>query len=132
MVLRALLAGFAAVFSLASNAATSAIAVTPPQVGVLGGDSYTFTAQFFDATGRPAANENVQFLNDVCGSFSNGSAVISVRTDANGIASAAFTARNQGITCWVSAVAGAQVRWNVVTFPLGLVHFQTSMTPPQP
>src|SRR5688572_14061681 len=109
MLLRAALAGLAVLFSLASHAATSAIAVTPLQVGVLGGDSYTFTAQFFDVAGRPAANENVQFLNDVCGSFSNGSPVITVRTDANGIASAAFTARNQGITCWVSAVAGAQV-----------------------
>jgi hypothetical protein len=76
--------------------------------------------------------ETVQFVNDACGNFSNGAPVMSTRTDASGLASVSFTARNQGITCYVAANAGVIVRWDVLTFTMGQVHFQTVMTPPAP
>ncbi len=113
-------------------AATSAVAETPARVSVLGGESREFSARFFDALGRPAAGEAVQFVNDACGTFSNGAPVITVRADATGLASATFTARAQGITCWVAASAGIEVRWDVLTFTLPLVHFQAELIPPQP
>jgi len=123
---------FLALAAVPSAAATSAIALTPQNVGVLGGESREFAARFFDALGRPAAGEAVQFVNDACGTFANGSPVITVTTDATGLASATFTARNQGITCWVAASAGVTVRWDVLTFTLGQVHLQARLTPPQP
>ena len=113
-------------------AATSAIALTPQNASVLGGESREFAARFFDALGRPAAGEPVQFMNDACGFFANGGPIITVTTDATGLASATFTARNQGITCWVTASAGVQVRWDVLTFTLGQVHFRAELSPPQP
>jgi hypothetical protein len=115
-----------------ARAATSAIAMTPQSVGVLGGESREFAARFFDPLGRPAVGEPVQFVNDACGTFANGSPVITVATDATGLASATFTARPQGITCWVTASAGVQVKWDVLTFTLPLVHFETRIMPPQP
>lgn len=123
---------FLALAAAPAAAATSAVALTPQSVGVLGGESREFAARFFDALGRPAAGEAVQFVNDACGTFANGSPVITVTTDATGLASATFTARNQGITCWVAASAGVMVRWDVLTFTLPLVHFQTQLTPPRP
>ncbi|MEO7741568.1 MAG: hypothetical protein ABIR98_01350 [Usitatibacter sp.] len=108
------------------------MALTPPSVGVLGGETREFSARFFDALGRPAVGETVQFVNDACGIFSNGSPVMSTRTDASGVASVQFVARNQGITCWVSANAGVTVRWDVLTFTIGLVHFETQLTPLKP
>jgi hypothetical protein len=125
-----LIAGFLA--ALQGFAATSAIAITPPSVGVLGGEVREFSARFFDATGQPAVGETVQFVNDACGIFSNGAPVMSTRTDAAGVASVQFVARNQGITCWVTASAGVTVRWDVLTFTIGLVHFETQLTPPKP
>ena len=121
-----------ALFAGPAMAATSAVAVTPQSVGVLGGETREFAARFYDALGRPAVGESVQFVNDACGIFSNGSPVMSTRTDATGFASVTFVARNQGITCWVTANAGVTVRWDVLTFPIGLVHFQTQLTPPSP
>jgi hypothetical protein len=113
-------------------AAASVIALTPKSVAVLGGEAREFSARFFDPLGRPAVGEPVQFMNDACGTFANGSPVITVSTDATGLASATFTARAQGITCWVAATAGVQVRWDVLTFTLPLVHFRTELTPPRP
>lgn len=113
-------------------AATSATAVTPQRISVPGGETREFAARFFDAFGQPAVGESVQFVNDACGFFSNGAPVITVRTDAAGFASAAFTARNQGITCWVVASAGVQVRWDVLTFTLPQVHFTATLSPPEP
>jgi hypothetical protein len=113
-------------------AATSATALSPRNVSVPGGESHVFSARFFDALGRPAAGVPVHFMNDACGFFANGGAFITVTSDAAGVASAAFTARNQGITCWVTASAGVQVRWDVLTFTPGQVHFATQLTPPQP
>lgn len=113
-------------------AATSAIAITPQHVAVPGGEVREFSARFFDALGRPAVGETVQFVNDACGIFSNGSPVMSTRTDASGLAFVQFVARNQGITCYVAASAGVTVRWEVLTFTLGLVHFETQLTPPVP
>ncbi|HYC35039.1 MAG TPA: Ig-like domain-containing protein [Usitatibacter sp.] len=132
MLFRALLALCAACIPFAAEAAASAVALTPQKLGVLGGDSRVFSARFFDAQGNPAVGENVQFLNDACGFFSNGSPVITVLTDSTGTASATFTARQQGITCWVVASAGAQVRWDVLTYTIGLVHLETSLSPPLP
>lgn len=121
-----------AVFGANVMAASSVIASTASQVAVLGGESREFAATFFDASGRPAVNETVQFVNDACGTFSNGSFVASVKTDANGRASTSFTARSQGITCWVTATAGASVRWDVITYTLGQVHFEMQLSPPLP
>lgn len=126
---------FFALFSFASAhalAATSAVAVTPQHVAVPGGETRQFSARFFDALGRPAVGETVQFVNDACGIFENGSPVMSTRTDASGLASVTFVARNQGITCYVAANAGVTVRWDVITFTLGLVRFETQLTPPSP
>ena len=118
--------------SLANAAATTAVAITPHSVGVAGGEVREFSARFFDALGRPVVGEPVQFVNDACGTFANGAPVISTQTDASGLATAAFVARNQGITCWVTASAGVTVRWDVLTFPLGLVHLETVVSPPKP
>ena len=127
---------FALVFGLLlspfAHGATSAVPITPPSVGVLGGEVREFSARFFNALGQPAVGETVQFVNDACGLFSNGSPVMSTRTDASGLASVQFVARNQGITCWITASAGVTVRWDVLTFTIGLVHFQTELTPPKP
>lgn len=123
---------FLALAAVPAAAATSAIPLTPQNVSVLGGESREFAARFFDPLGRPAAGEPVQFVNDACGTFANGSPVITVTTDATGVASATFTARNQGITCWVAASAGVTLRWDVLTFTLGQVHLETQLDPPQP
>lgn len=123
---------FLALAAAPAAAATSAVAVTPQNVGVPGGETREFAARFFDPLGRPAAGEAVQFVNDACGNFANGSPVITVTTDATGLASATFTARNQGITCWVTASAGVMVRWDVLTFTMPQVHLTTQLTPPQP
>lgn len=131
-MLRHLLLAVLSFASAHSLAATSAVAITPQSVGVLGGEVREFSARFFDALGRPAVGETVQFVNDACGIFSNGSPVMSTRTDGSGLASVQFVARNQGITCWVTANAGVTVRWDVLTFTLGLVHFETQLTPPAP
>lgn len=115
-----------------SRAASTAVPLTPLDVSVLGNETKTFSVRFLDASGQPAADEPVQFVNDACGRFANGSPVIDVRTDASGVASAAFTAFNQGITCWLVASAGAQVRFNVLTYTLGQAYLAASTQPPQP
>src|SRR5512143_2424613 len=104
-----------AIASLA-HAAASAQAITPINQSIAGNESQTFAVRFFDALGRPAVGESVQFANDACGVFANGLTQISVTTDATGLAQATFTARPQGITCWIVASAGAQVRFYVITY----------------
>jgi hypothetical protein len=116
-----------------ANAAASGHALTPTNVSVLGNETKTFSVQFLDAAGRPAAGENVQFVNDACGWFESGNAVANVRTDANGIASTPFTAFNQGITCWLIASAPpAQVQFNVLTYTAAQVYMTASLDPAQP
>jgi hypothetical protein len=116
-----------------AEAASFGQALTPINVSVLGNETKTFTVQFLDAAGRPAANENVQFVNDACGWFGSGNAVLTVRTDANGIASTPFTAFNQGITCWLIASAPpAQVQFNVLTYTAAQVYMTASLNPSQP
>src|SRR5207247_4271365 len=103
-LLLALAAAASAFFPLGAGAATSAQLVTPQAVSVAGGESQVFSVRFYDALGRPAVGETVQFFNDACGSFSNGGFLMSVPTDATGMASVDFTAMSPaGITCWVTA-----------------------------
>jgi len=99
-----------------ARAAASAQPITPTNMSVAGNESADFSVQFLDAQGRPAAGETVQFANDACGWFPNGAALYGTTTDANGIASARFTALNQGITCWLVASDGAQAQFNVLTY----------------
>ena len=117
----------------AAHAATSGQALTPVNVSVLGNETKTFSVRFTDAAGRPAVGESVQFVNDACGWFPNNSAVASVRTDANGVASTTFTAYNQGITCWLIATATpAQVQFNVLTYTKAQVYMTASLNPLKP
>lgn len=131
-MIRRLAATLLAFAATLAHAASSGQALTPLNVSVLGGETRTFSVQFFDAAGRPAAGQGVQWLNDACGWFGAGSAVASTVTDGNGVASVAFTAYNQGITCWVVASAGAQVMFNVLTYTLGQVYMTASTNPSQP
>jgi hypothetical protein len=111
-----LLAILACIAPCFASAAAIALPVTPARVSVAGNESAVFSVRFLDAQGRPAAGEPVQFLNDACGWFPNGAAAYTTTTDANGIASARFTAFPQGITCWVVASAGAEARFDVLTY----------------
>jgi hypothetical protein len=104
-----------------AGAASSVQPLTATNTSVMGGERQVYSARFFDALGRPAAGENVTFANDACGFFDNGAFAIVVPTDASGVASAPFTARPQGITCWVTAQAGVSARFNVFTYTLGQV-----------
>ena len=131
-MLRLAIALFLAAAAPLAHAAASAAPVTPQSVAVQGGTSREFAVRFYDALGRPAVGETVQFTNDVCGVFTNGSPVVSVSTDSTGLASTTFTARNQGIVCYVLASAGVQARFDVITFPLATLRLVTSMDPAQP
>ena len=119
-------------FCASALAAASAQALTPMNTSVLGGERQVYSVRFLDAAGQPAVGESVIFDNDACGFFDNGSFVASTRTDANGVASVGFTARAQGITCWITAQAGASVRFNVFTYTLGQVSIAGSQFPAEP
>jgi hypothetical protein len=121
-----------ALLAPAAHAAASAQPVTPLNTSVLGGERQVYSARFFDPLGRPSVGERVRFANDACGSFENGGFSIEALTDATGTASATFTARPQGITCWVTATAGVAVRFNVFTYTLGQVTLAASMSPAEP
>ena len=114
------------------QAAASVAVVTPQSVAVLGGTTREFAVRFYDAMGQPAVGENVQFVNDACGVFANGSSVMSVKTDATGLAGTSFTARNQGIVCYVIATASVAVRFEVVTFTLPQMRLSVSTQPASP
>lgn len=131
-MLRRLAATLFALAASLAHAASSGEALTPTTVSVLGGETKTFSVQFFDAGGRPAVGQPVQWVNDACGWFGGNSAVASTVTDGNGVASIPFTAYNQGITCWVIASAGAQVTFNVLTYTMGMVFMAASTNPLQP
>ena len=69
----------------------------------------------------------MQFSNDACGRFSNGSFVASTVTDAAGVASMTFTAMQPGgVVCTVVAAAGAQVRFQVFTYRLAQISINAS------
>ncbi|MGE5094225.1 MAG: hypothetical protein ACM3SO_03745 [Betaproteobacteria bacterium] len=129
---RAVLAALIALAAPFAGAAATAIPLTPANVSVLGNETKTFSVRFLDAAGQPAVDESVQFMNDACGWFPDGGSVTNVRTDASGVASVAFTAYNQGITCWLVANAGAQARFNVLTYTLGQVYLAASTDPLRP
>jgi hypothetical protein len=115
-----------------AQAAASVQLVTPVNTSVMGGERMVYSARFFDALGRPAAGETVSFANDACGFFDNGAFATSTVTDASGTASAGFTARPQGITCWITVQAGVVARFNVFTYTLGLVSLAGSVYPAEP
>lgn len=115
-----------------AHAAASVQLVTPTNTSVLGGERQVYSVRFFDALGRPSAGETVVFANDACGSFDNGGFSTSAVTDASGTASVGFTARAQGITCWITAQAGVTARFNVFTYTLGQVSLSGSIFPADP
>ena len=104
-----------------AHAASSALPLTPLYTSVLGGERQVYSVLFRDASGAPSVGESVTFDNDACGYFDNGGFTATVRTDATGVASVGFTARAQGITCWINAQAGATVRFSVFTYTMGQV-----------
>ena len=126
---RALLFAVSLTLPAVAPAATTAQPLTPLNTSVLGGERQVYSARFFDALGRPAVGETVFFSNDACGWFENGGFSTSVLTDVTGTASVTFTARAQGITCWVVAQAGASVRFNVFTYTIGQVALAGSASP---
>lgn len=128
---RALLLAVFLMLPAIASAATAAQPLTPLNTSVLGGERQVYSARFFDASGRPSVGDTVFFSNDACGFFENGGFSTSVATDASGTASVTFTARAQGITCWVVAQAGASVRFNVFTYTLGQVALAGSASPAQ-
>jgi hypothetical protein len=115
-----------------AHAATSVTPLTPLRQSVAGGESQVFSVRFTDAAGRPAAHEIATFSNDACGTFQNGQFAIGVRTDNDGVASATFTARPQGIVCWITASAGVSFTYTVLTYLPANVGFAASLSPPEP
>src|SRR5688500_12443863 len=116
----------------AAWAAVSAQPLTPSNTSVMGGERQVYSVRFFDGLGQPAVGESVSFFNDACGFFDNGGFSTTVLTDMSGAASVGFTARPQGITCWLTAQAGVQVVFNVFTYTLGQVGLTGSITPAEP
>ena len=116
----------------AAWAAVSAQPLTPSNTSVMGGERQAYSVRFFNALGQPAVGESVLFANDACGFFDNGGFSTTVVTDMTGVATAGFTARPQGITCWLTAQAGVQVLFNVFTYTLGQVGLTGSITPAEP
>jgi hypothetical protein len=134
MIPRPLLALLLLLASLApsAQAATRAQMLTPLNTSVRGGEQQVYSVRFLDAMNHPAAGETVHFSNDACGLFPNGQFNYAAMTDGDGIASAAFTAFSQGITCTVSAVDGVAVRFNVNTYTLAQVQIEGELTPSEP
>ncbi|HEX6635836.1 MAG TPA: Ig-like domain-containing protein [Usitatibacter sp.] len=116
----------------AAHAAASLQPLTTLRNSVAGGASQSFAVRAYDAQGRPSAGETVHFSNDACGFFPNGSFGIDVVTGADGVAETTFTARPQGIYCWIVAQAGARVVFDVLTYLPSNVRFESRMNPPDP
>lgn len=116
--LAAVLAAFTiAVAPAVARAAASVQPLSAANSAVAGGETADFSARFLDGLGKPVVGETVQFANDACGYFPNGTFTYSTTTDANGVATARFTAFGQGITCYVTATDGAQqARFYVITY----------------
>ncbi len=132
MIPRCLAALALSLFPLASHAAASGQAVTPVNVSVAGGETQAFSARFFDSFGRPAVGEVVRFSNDACGTFPSGGFFADALTDATGLATTTFRAFNQGITCWLVASAGVQVRFDVLTYVAAYAYLAATKSPAQP
>jgi len=107
---------FACWIASAAWGAASGVTVSPQRTSVAGGESQVFAVRFFDPLGRPAMGEAASFSNDACGFFANGQFSTLAVTDATGLAQATFTARNQGITCWLTVSAGVWIRFDVLTY----------------
>jgi hypothetical protein len=116
----------------AARAATAAQPLMGLQQSVAGNETRTFSVRFTTATGAPAAGEKVSFSNDACGFYANGLFNTTVTTDANGVASAAFTAMPQGIVCHMVVSAGASVVFTVLTYLPANLWFDARLDPPQP
>ena len=123
-------------------AATHVERITADTTSVLGGESQVYAARFFrpaptspvggPVIPEPAAGETVTFSNDACGTFDNGGFLMTTVTDSTGVASARFTARNQGITCTVAAEAGVRATFYVLTYTMGMVTISGSTFPAEP
>jgi hypothetical protein len=126
----ALAASILAVAPGAAHAAASAQPLTQASSSVAGNESQDFSVRFVDAQGQPSAGETVRFSNDACGLFPNGSFNYATTTDAAGVASARFTAFNQGITCYVTATDGTvQARFYVITYRPSLAEVVAQIPP---
>ena len=128
-MLRTLLALLAATLSVPALAAARAQMITPLNTSILGGEARVYSVRFSHANGQPAVGEPVVFANDACGFFENGQFAIAKVTNASGIASATFTARGLGIGCWITASAGASVRFNVFTYSADQVSIEAESLP---
>jgi hypothetical protein len=124
----------AAALALAGPAQAASLAqpITPLQQSVAGNESQAFSVRFLTASGAPAANEAVSFSNDACGTFPNGLFGYATRTDANGVASALFTAMPQGIVCHVVVADGATATFTVLTYLPRNLYFDVSVEPADP
>ncbi|HEY4999880.1 MAG TPA: hypothetical protein VII36_12080, partial [Usitatibacter sp.] len=130
---RNLLAALAILASPLSHAAASVLLVTPQAMSVAGGETKPFSVRFFDALGQPSVGETVRFSNDACGFFPNGNFFMDTVTDATGTATLDFTALNPaGITCGLTATAGVQARFDVLTYQDALVSVVAATLPPTP
>lgn len=112
-----------------AQAATGAQAITPLMQSIAGGETQIFSVRFTNASGGPAAGEIVTFANDACGTFANGQFSITAPADANGVASASFTARPQGIVCHMVVTAGASVRFTILTYLPANVYLDVATSP---
>jgi hypothetical protein len=114
-------------------AASTATFVTPQRMSVAGGETKRFSVLFLDSGGHPSAGEAVRFANDACGRFANGLFFFDTVTDSNGIANADFTALvPAGITCWLTAGAGAVARFDVETYIASLAYASALDVPARP
>ncbi|HEX4330637.1 MAG TPA: hypothetical protein VH040_00740, partial [Usitatibacter sp.] len=120
-------------FATASFAASTAQFVTPQRMSVAGGETKRFSVQFLDSIGHPSVGESVRFVNDSCGRFSNGLFFFDTLTDSDGIANADFTALiPAGITCWLTASAGATAQFDVETYIASLAYANALDVPAKP
>lgn len=118
---------------LAVSAAAGYQVLTPSSISVAGGESQDVSVRFIDAQGRPAAGEAVTFSNDACGFFGNGQFLATMVANADGVATARFTASNPpGITCWIRAANGVVATVDVLTYRPSEVDVQLTIDPPHP
>lgn len=128
-IFRALAAPFLFALASVAHAATGAQAITPLQQSIAGGESQIFSVRFTNAAGGPAAGELATFSNDACGTYPNGQFNITVPADANGVASATFTARPQGIVCHMVVAAGASAVFTILTYVPANVYLDVATSP---